>query len=431
MKKLHYIKLLLGAIILALHSFAQDKVLKTLLYTRQYPQLELALLSPKTGKEDKIIYQAFLLNAYNKPEESDNLLAKIFARKIKENDDSLQFYLHRIDYDNKVKLNDYRSAYQASEFLLKKYPKFLDSSEFEDQKEESKIWKFLTDIPKQKVVIGETAVLPVKHDLAGLWNIPVNNGDSTYEFIFDTGAGISTITDTYARKLKLDIIKNSAVSIHGGINGISTNAKLGIAKQLQIGKLAVQNAVFLIFPDSALSFAGGAYKINGIIGLPIIKDFNEVIISKNEMTIPLKKSIGKVKHNMILDLQNPVIYIDFKGESLPCTFDCGAQTSLFSDNFYNRFKQDLKMGGRYDSTRIGGAGGNRTLQLLEVPVLDLSINNLPIRLLKAQLSLEPLPAEKKCYYGNIGQDVINQFDIININFLTSSISFINKKNSKK
>lgn len=373
-----YTTLLLSAVILTFQSIAQHTALKTLLYARQYPQLEAALLSLRIGKEDKILYQAFLLNAYNNPQASDKLLAQIFERKVAVNDDLLQFHLHRITYDNKVKLNDYRSAYAVSELLIAKYSKFFDSSELEDQKEERKIWKFLIDIPAQKILTGETTVIAVKHDVAGLWNIPIGHDDSTYQFVFDTGAGISTITETYARKLKMGIVRNSKISIRGGINGISTNAKLGVAKQLQIGKLAIENAVFLIFPDSALSFAGGAYKINGIIGLPIIKDLGEVIISEDKMTIRLNKHVDQVKHNLALDLLNPVIYINYQGELLPCTFDCGAQTTLFSDNFYHRFKQDLTGEGKYDSTQIGGAGGNRKLQVVEVPVLNFTINDSPI-----------------------------------------------------
>lgn len=416
-----------GAITLVLQGHAQDKALRTLLYTKQYPQLETALSSGKVSSQDKIFYQAFLLNAYNKPETSDKLLSQIFHNKVR-GDDTLQFHLRRIAYDNKVKLNDYRSAYEASELLLARYARFFDSSELEDQKQESKIWKLLRHVPKQKITTSETSVIPIKRDLAGLWNIPVSTYDTTCEVVFDTGAGISTITETYARKLKLDVVRNAAVDIRGGINDISTRAKLGVARHLRIGKLTVQNAVFLIFPDSALSFAGGAYTINGIIGLPVIKGFGNVIISRDKMTISLGKGIASLKHNMIIDLLNPVIYIDYRGTSLPCTLDCGAQTSLFSDNFYNRFKQNIVLEGKNDKVQIAGAGGSRNLNLLEVPRLDFTINGSPIRFLNAQISLEPLPAAKKFYYANIGQDVINQFDTIIIDFLTSSISFRGSRN---
>ncbi len=38
--------------------------------------------------------------------------------------------------------------------------------------------------------------------------------------------------------------------------------------------------MFIVFPDSVLSFAGGAYKINGIIGFPVIEQLQEVRIDK-------------------------------------------------------------------------------------------------------------------------------------------------------
>ena len=427
MTKRYYIIFIVTASMLNVQSFAQNQQLKYLLYSKQYPQLELALSKPTTPEEDKFIYRAFLLNAYNKPQESDNLLRRIIKLKIKADDDTIQFYLHRIAYDNKVKLNDYRAAFAASRHLLHGYSNFLDSTELQDLIQESEIWRLLINTESQKILAKEKAIIPIKHDLAGLWNIPVSIDDSIYDFVFDTGAGISTITETYAKKLKLDVIKNSSIVIRGGINGIATNARLGVAKKFRIQELIIQNAIFLIFPDSTLSFAGGSYKIKGIIGLPIIKALGEIIIQKDKMTIPLNKDVLPVRHNMILDLLKPVVYISFNGESLPCTFDCGAQTSLFSDNFYNRFKEDLKIDGKYDSLQIGGAGGDRTMKSVEMSVLNFSIANSPIQLVKAWVSLETMPVTRKYYYGNIGQDVINLFETTTINFLSSSISFTRHK----
>jgi hypothetical protein len=393
------------------------------LYSKQFTRLEKEISVAGISKNNKLLYSAFLANAFNRPAISDSLLKKIIADKIAATDDTMQFHLHRLAYDNAVMQNNYGPAYRASKILTDRYAMFLPGTELQGLKDEGLIWGFLLAAPKQKIARTKTSIIPLKKDMAGLWNIPVQEQDSAYQFIFDTGAGISTITDTYAKKLHLDIIKKAVVNVSGGITGITSKARLGIAKLLTIGNTRISNAVFLILPDSALSFAGGAYTINGIIGLPVIKDLEEIIIRKSEMEIPAVADRAVVKHNLTLDMLVPVIYMDYKGEPLPFTFDSGAQQSLFSDNFYNRYKNEWQSI-ISDSTNIGGAGGSRKLKMIEVPSLIFSADNKPVQFTKAQISLEQLEANKQFYYGNIGQDLISQFTAIKINFATAAVSLI-------
>ena len=267
--------------------------------------------------------------------------------------------------------------------------------------------------------------------MAGLWNIPVQQQDSSYLFIFDTGANISTITASYAQKLHLDVVKNSQVSIEGGMNGVSTKVNLGIAKQLNIGNVQINNALFLIFPDSALSFAGGAYKINGIIGLPIIKALEEITIGKDSMQIPLVADKKTVAHNLALDLLQPVIYMDYQDKPLPFTFDTGAQGTLFSDNFYKRFKIQLDSISKKDSLQMGGAGGSRRMNIIKVPQIPFTFDHKPVLFRNTQVNLETAQVSDKYYYGNIGQDMFAQFTSMTINFVNSSVSFGDRKEPAK
>ncbi|MDN5288286.1 MAG: hypothetical protein JWR38_4560 [Mucilaginibacter sp.] len=196
--KIRYFTTAVILFIYNLSGFAQVKELSQLVYTKQFTLLESALSVSKVSAGNKILYQAFLTNAFNQPAVSSRLVKKIFADKIAAKDDKLQFYLHRIAYDNYVKLNDYRSAHIGAEQLVKNYSSYFNAKELIDQKEENKIWSFLTDAPQQHVVKQASSIIPVKKDMAGLWNIPVQQQDSSYLFVFDTGANISTISATYA-----------------------------------------------------------------------------------------------------------------------------------------------------------------------------------------------------------------------------------------
>jgi predicted aspartyl protease len=427
MKTQYLLTVIAIVLICKLPASAQIKQLSELVYTKQYTQLEQALSGTNVSANDKMLYKAFLTNAFNQPEASNLLLKKIFALKIAASDSKLQFYLHRIAYDNYVKLNNYAAAHKGSEQLVKYYSTWFSPGELTDQQEENKIWAALATVPAQQVHKQASSAIPVKKDMAGLWNIPVQQQDSSYLFVFDTGANISTITATYAQKLHLDVVKNSQVSIEGGMNGASTKVNLGIAKQLYIGKVQINNALFLIFPDSALSFAGGAYKINGIIGLPIIKALEEISIGKDSMQIPLVADKKTVAHNLALDLLQPVIYMDYQDKPLPFTFDTGAQVTLFSNNFYKQFKANLDSIAKKDSLRMGGAGGSRRMKTLKVPQLTFTVDHKQAFFNNTQVNLEETQVSDKYYYGNMGQDMFAQFTSMTINFANSSVSFGDRK----
>ena len=194
-------------LVFELPASAQMKQLNELVYTKQYTQLEQALSVANIPANNKILYKAFLTNAFNQPGVSNLLLKKIFTGKMAASDKKLQFYLHRIAYDNDVKLNNYKEAHIAAEQLIKDYRTWFSASELTDQQEENKIWAALTTAPAQQVQKHGSSTLPIKRDMAGLWNIPVQQQDSSYLFVFDTGANISTITATYAQKLHLEVVK--------------------------------------------------------------------------------------------------------------------------------------------------------------------------------------------------------------------------------
>ncbi len=401
---------------------AQQKSLTQLIATRQYPELGATLNRGLLKDSDKLLYHAFFSNAINQPIRSQRFIEQLKSLHIGASDDSLQFLLHQLAYNNAVLLNDYKAAYAASEVLLQRFTTYLDPVALKEQQEESDIWDVLQAIPPQTVVKHASSRIKVTTDMAGLWNIPVQAGDSTYSFIFDTGAGISTVSESYAQQLRLVRIGQKTVSVKGGINGINNLARLGVAPRLKIGKAIIENAVFLILPDSALSFGKGVYKINGIIGLPVIKGLEEISISSGFMKIPAVADKTALQHNLILDLLEPVIYLSYHEQPLAFSFDSGAQSSLFSDVFYKAFQNTFKAANQ-DTVRIGGVGGDRQMTVLTVPELSFENNGQQVCFKNAQVSLEPMPSGKRYYFGNLGQDLIRQFGSITLNFANAIVSF--------
>ncbi|GAB4039195.1 aspartyl protease family protein [Spirosoma gilvum] len=402
-------------------AFCQHKEILALINQKRYLALPSQVEGSTASRLDKQLVVAFWANAVGKSKLSQKALAKLtpFLTTV----DSLGYQLKRIEHDNYVKTFAYARAAKTAHELITTFNAYLSPSDVEGMSQEFTIWQALANQPKQYLTKQRDTHLSIAKDKAGLWRIPVQLKDTSLSFVFDTGAGISCLTTSLAKRLNVTILPDSKVSIKGGITGTPTEVQLGIYDHLTIGNVHVKNALFLVFPDSALSFGNGAYKIDGIIGFPIIKEFEEFTLTKKQLIIPKQASALAYKANMTLDLLKPILYLTFKGEELPFTFDTGATTSIFSDNFYHLHQDALQKEGKETFIHQGGAGGEKKIRALKVPSLTFQLLNANPVFSNVEVSLEPLDTNGSVYYGNLGQDLLNQFAQMTISFKHSYIKF--------
>ncbi len=90
---------------------------------------------------------------------------------------------------------------------------------------------------------------------------------------------------------------------------IEVDAKLGIAKTLKMVQCEADNVGVHCFSDSVLSFAGGAYKIRGIIGFPVIEQLHEVRIDRTGFITVPQEAVNKPIRNFGIDELTPVIHM--------------------------------------------------------------------------------------------------------------------------
>jgi hypothetical protein len=418
-------KIVLTAFVLAvcLYTVAQQASLNDYVYKKEFHKLRDALSKQKMPEARKQLYTGILQNAFGKPAESIQSLRNISQPIILLNSDTLSFFYYRTLYDNYVQLFQYNDARFFGNLLLEEYEDFFSPDDLKSEKEALMIWKAFEDKAPQTITQPDSLRLSLKKDIAGLWNIPVSTGDSTYSFIFDSGAGLSTISETYAGKLGLTIIDGVTVPVASGVTGLFTQSKLGIANEIRIKDMVVRNCIFLVFPDSALSFGGGAYVINGIIGFPVIREMGRLHFTGNDLLVT-KAGVNNIReHNLVMDQLKPVIYLTYKDELLPFTFDFGATQTIFSDVFYKRYRATLDKEGTPGKDAFAGASGSKSFDIVKIPELHLACLDKSILLKNAKVSKDPLEANDETYYGNVGQDVIKQFKTMHISFKDCYVYF--------
>lgn len=365
---------------------------------------------------EQLFLGAELDNAFNRLQASNEKIDILQKEYKKVLTPEQHFALLELQQGNYAKLYNYRKASESINTLLKRYSKLITKEQRKDFENTNLIWKSLADAPAQTIEIAERSIIPLKKDKVGLSNMDVYNGDTHIDFIFDTGANISTITETTAKQLNMRLI-DVKIEVNS-ITGIKVNSKLAVCPEFHIGHITVRNAVFLVFPDSALAVPQIAYQINGIIGFPIIEAMKEVQITQSGEFIVPKERSTTTSPNMALDFLTPVLLLE--GDIY--TFDSGANSTMLYKPYFDKHQQEIESGYTESDLQYGGAGGNITRKGYTVtwkPILDGKELEIP----GVMVFKDKQPDKKDYIYGNIGQDVIKQFDKMTLNFEGMFIRF--------
>ena len=106
---------------------------------------------------------------------------------------------------NHINLYEYAEA-AATSVIQNYFQSLTDSADLEMLQNEIKIWRALSDTPKQQI-IKNSDTFPMYRDKVGLFNVDLKIGDSTKNFLFDTGANFSAIKRSLVKQLGLTLIE--------------------------------------------------------------------------------------------------------------------------------------------------------------------------------------------------------------------------------
>ncbi len=204
----------------------------------------------------------------------------------------------------------------------------------------------------------------------------------------------------------------------GTITGDKVLAKLAVCSKLTMGNIDLFNVVFLVLPDEALSFPQINYQIYGILGFPVIEALKEIRITQNgDFIVPLVESASSESSNMSMKGLTPLIYINEKH----FTFDTGADQTLLYQRFYKENQKEIDKNYQPEKISFGGAGGKKEFDGYKIDY-TLSIEGEQVKLQDISLLKEKIK-ESETVYGNIGQDLVQKFDTMIINFDKMFIRF--------
>lgn len=366
-------------------------------------------------------YKGTLANLFGRSSESNQYFDALLSDK-NILPDSLVKNIYEMKSLNHFNLSEYEEAYQSQHTISRDYIQYLDSSERKSLKNTLKIYNPLRNVPKQEVFKKTDIRIKFNRDKAGLTTLNIKMGQKNSDFIFDTGANISVIQASEAKKYNLKFLpSNFQVN---ALTGKKVQSRLAVADTLELDGITITNVVFMVFEDSDLSFPIADYEIKGIIGFPVIRAFQEIHITKNdELFIPMEPSDFKNRSkNLAINGLKPMVAVIYENDTLNFQLDTGASNTSLHASFYKKYEQKIKDVYPTKTVTSAGAGGMVEQDGFEIDSLTLRIHNKiavldSVNLVKSKLN------DRDVLHGNLGQDYIRKFDRMIISFKESVVVF--------
>jgi predicted aspartyl protease len=208
----------------------------------------------------------------------------------------------------------------------------------------------------------QPAPIPLRKTLNLIFADVKINGKGPYNFVVDTGASQTALSEKLARDLGLKVITSTV--LHGVGGSGKANSNIYRIDQLQIGDVSVGDLPVGTFDDPVISQLA-----DGIIGTAMLADFIITInypegrmeLSHNPVTTPDAIPIWCVSNMLLLPA-------DANGKPGNFIVDTGAITSVLSLSMANAMGVNEKTPGALVDLGIAGVGGAQGVTLMLPPV---------------------------------------------------------------
>lgn len=265
-------------------------------------------------------------------------------------------------------------------------------------------------LPNQVVVKAKPAVLP--HEDGSIF-IPLSVNGTPAEYFFDTGAGISAISESEAKRLGLPIGDKVGTM---GTTTVAAAFRTTVARDVVIGGIQYRNVSFAVFPDDQEPWSQLRSGRKGIIGIQLILRFGTLRwIRDGDLEISGKSGPPNVaESNLRFEDDHLVLEATVKQQKLAATLDTGATNTDLFEGFAKQFAPTIAGLGKSESIELKGIGGGEILDAINLPDLMFRIGGRDAVLTPARV----LPTKRwhRCCAANIGMDLLKQAFAFKIDF---------------
>jgi predicted aspartyl protease len=389
------------------------------LYTsRRYFELRDAVKSSKGTSAETVFYRGTVQNKFNHPEASTKLLQDYLKRTTGSKPISLHLDSYEMLADNYVKTYQYKKASETYQAILSKFSTRISPRRKQEYENVARLFGALKEVPAQTIRFDGDTTLRSTNKM-GI-QVPLSINGQSIPLIFDTGANLSVLIESLAKKLNLTLI-DAPIDV-ANITGSKVRVRLGVASEVNIGNVSVRNAVFMVMPDRDMLVAPGQ-QLQGVIGFPVISALKEISFARNgDITIPAV-STSEGAQNLCMEGLQPLVEGLYRDRRLIFAFDTGAGASFLYPPFYKAYTQEIRLHYPAATEKVTGVGGAKFIPAFRAKDITLQFAGRDAHFKFIKILTEHTVEGSRYFYGNIGQDLIKQFAKMTLNFEDMSLTF--------
>jgi predicted aspartyl protease len=274
----------------------------------------------------------------------------------------------------------------------------------------------LSQLPDMAVTARGASTLQYEMRGANL-SVPISINDKLANFVLDTDANMSTLSESEAKRLGM-LILDGTVAVVGVTGETKAGGRMAVARDLTIGNFHFKNVAFFIIGDDQEPFVDFPAGKRGIIGIPVILAL-QTLRWRHEGKIEIgfaSPARDLSRANICFNNEDPVTQIEFQRHKLEFVMDTGGEDSELWPPFAKEFAGLLNQVGKRDSTTLTGFEGSKDVDVVTLPEVRFTLGGFNDVLRSARVLTKPTVALSNWFYGRAGMDLLNQAQTVTIDF---------------
>jgi predicted aspartyl protease len=311
----------------------------------------------------------------------------------------------------------YRGQYRRLISVMEK--RWADFPEKKANAEEKGALAGFRGLPDQTVVSSRPSRLA--HEPGSIFmTVRIDGRPATY--FFDTGAWVSCMSESEAKRLHLQIRNNAGTM--GQSAGAQVSFRTAVAQDVTVGNTRFKDVSFAVFPDNQEPWSDLAPGRKGIIGVPLLVGIQTLRWEEHGL-IELANSPAPFnlrEANLAFEDDHLAVTTMIQGQEVKATVDTGATRTDLYKPFAEKFEDLLKRDGKKDSTEVHGVGHAEKFESVTLPELRIQIGGSTAVLSPAHVLMKSIGAS--CCLCNFGMDIFQQARTLDIDFRAMTLRLL-------
>lgn len=212
---------------------------------------------------------------------------------------------------------------------------------------------------------------------------PARMNGQRFKCLFDTGADLSLISETAAKRLKLTTVEMNGVKMGDSTGYGLTIGKVAVADRLAIGQIELRHVPFIVVSDQVQSLLPWNTSRSCILGIPVMRACKTV--SWKSGWLGPKLELGAPSgprnlrdSNLCYDGLKPHVSAAYGKETLELLLDTGADRTVLFQRFAKAFPALVNDSSKKGVHKFAGLGGRTQMETRIIPNLSLRLGGLDL-----------------------------------------------------